>query len=107
MTKAKGGLRLAGNLVGSRRGELGFIYNVDDARELQRICYGAEALSLLEVGCGGDGIDAVGERRVHYAPDRDVDVFTTLRVATRLRDLLDQVDALYEMEPARRKKAGD
>lgn len=91
-------------------GELGLIYNIDDAAELQRSRYGADEtgeLSVLECGCGGDGIEAVGEHRVHYARDRDVDVFTTPRVAVRLRELLAQVDHLYEVEPARRKAAGD
>jgi hypothetical protein len=89
--------------------EVGHIYNLDEAAERIGRSYGpvdSSELQLLEIGAGGDGIDAVGEHRIHYVRHTEVDVFTTPRVAARLRELLDQVETMYELEPARRRAAG-
>ena len=84
----------------------GYIYNIDSARErLNEASYdSAETgeLRLFETGCGGDSEWAVGPDCIHYARTRDVDIFVTPRVGARLRALLDDIEALYQAEPARR-----
>ncbi len=87
--------------------EDGCIYNLSNARE--RLQGGdsfadddAGALRLFDIGCGGDGPDAVGDDRVHYARAANVDLFVTPRVAEQLHTALTEIERLYAAEPGRR-----
>lgn len=89
--------------------EAGFIYNINSARELHASSFNDEGgpsdLMLFETGSGGDGIEAIGPNRTHYAQADVVDMFVTPRVARRLRDALDAIE-LARADEARRRKAG-
>ena len=87
--------------------ERGYAYNLSSARD--RLT-GDESfvedeggdLRLFDIGAGGDGLDAVGPDRIHFARAADVDLFTTPRVAERLQACLVEIERLYAAEPARR-----
>lgn len=89
--------------------EDGFIYNINSARELHESSFnderGPSDLMLFETGAGGDGIEAIGPNRTHYAQADGVDLFVTPRVARRLRDALDAIE-LARADEARRRKGG-
>lgn len=79
----------------------GFIYNTKSVTDLTSDAFGDHTtgeLRLLEVGAGGSS--GVGENRIVYARDTDVDLFVSPRVATRLRELLARVERLYDSEAA-------
>jgi hypothetical protein len=81
--------------------ERGFIYNTKSVTELIRVAFGDHMtgeLRLLEVGAGG--LSGLGEHRILYARHADVDLFVSPRVATRLRQLLAQVERMYESDAA-------
>lgn len=68
-------------------GAQGYIYNIYSAAELLSEASNAgheNDLTLFEIGCGGNGIDAVGPDGVHYARTSEVDLFVTPRVARHL-----------------------
>jgi len=89
--------------------EDGYIYNINSARELHEQSLndsdGPSDLMLFETGGGGNGIEAIGPNRTHYAQTDVVDMFVTPRVARRLRDALDAIE-LARADEARRRKAG-
>jgi hypothetical protein len=86
----------------------GYIYNINSARELHEQSLndsaGPSDLMLFETGGGGNGIEAIGPNRTHYAQADAVDMFVTPRVARRLRDALDAIE-LARAGEARRRKA--
>jgi hypothetical protein len=88
--------------------ENGYIYNINSARELHEHSVndsaGPSDLMLFETGGGGNGIEAIGPNRTHYAQADAVDMFVTPRVARALRVALDAID-LARAEEARRRKA--
>lgn len=88
--------------------EDGHIYNVNSAIELHGYSLGDNGgpndLMLFETGGGGNGIEAIGPNRTHYAQADAVDMFVTPRVARRLRDALDAIE-LARVDDARRRKA--
>lgn len=87
--------------------EDGCIYNINSARELHESSLNYEGvpndLMLFETGGGGDGIEAIGTKRTHYAQADVVDMFVTPRVARRLRDALDAIELARADEPQRRR----
>lgn len=87
--------------------EDGCIYNINSARELHESSLNDEGkpsdLMLFETGAGGNGIEAIGPNRTHYAQADMVDMFVTPRVARRLRDALDAIELARADEPRRRK----
>lgn len=88
--------------------EDGYIYNINSARELHDSSVndsnGPSDLMLFETGSGGNGIEAIGPNRTHYAQADIVDMFVTPRVARRLRDALDAIE-LARADEARRRQA--
>lgn len=87
--------------------EDGHIYNINSARELHEQSFnnvGPSDLMLFETGAGGNGIEAIGPNRTHYARADAVDMFVTPRVARRLRDALEAID-LARADEARRRQA--
>jgi hypothetical protein len=79
----------------------GYIYNITSATELMSWAFdvGQDSdLTLFETGSGGNGIEAVGPNRIHYARTGDVDLFVTPRVARRLQDALDAIELLYQLD---------
>lgn len=77
----------------------GYIYNITSATELMSWAFDAgqdSDLTLFETGSGGNGIEAVGPNRIHYARIGDVDLFVTPRVARRLLEALDAIELLYQ-----------
>lgn len=87
--------------------EDGYIYNVNSARELHEQSVndtnGPNDLMLFETGAGGNGIEAIGPNRTHYAQADVVDMFVTPRISRRLRDALDAIELARASEPQRRK----
>jgi hypothetical protein len=87
--------------------EDGYIYNINSARELHEQSLndtaGPSDLMLFETGWGGNGIEAIGPNRTHYAQADVVDMFVTPRVARRLRDALDAIELARADEPRRRR----
>lgn len=85
--------------------EDGYIYNINSARELHAQAFNDGELSdlmLFETGAGGEGIEAIGPNRTHYARADSVDMFVTPRVARRLRDALEAIELARADEPRRR-----
>lgn len=86
--------------------EDGYIYNINSARELHDQSFnngGPSDLMLFETGSGGNGIEAIGPNRTHYAQADTVDMFVTPRVSRRLRDALEAIE-LARADEARRRQ---
>ena len=85
--------------------EDGYIYNINSARQLHEQSFNdgePSDLMLFETGGGGNGIEAIGPNRTHYARANSVDMFVTPRVARRLRDALEAIELARADEPRRR-----
>lgn len=84
----------------------GLISGVASLHELVTQSFGDSAhedIRLFETGAGGNGPEAVGFERVHYARAHTVDLFVSPRVAARLNEAMAVIEAMYQQEPARRR----
>jgi hypothetical protein len=52
-------------------------------------------LQLFELGTGGPDIEIVRDSQISYARANQVDLYVSPRVALRLRDALDTIEAMY------------
>lgn len=89
--------------------ERGLIYAIDSAFD-RRAGQGNSCLSvdsgdlcLLDTGCGGG--EGVGAEYIHFAREKDIDLFVTPAKAARLRAAIATVEQLYRDEPTRRAAA--